>query len=70
MTAKKKAAYPRIRIKLKLGTAGKTKYQRAVVRGLGLRKRESTVIHEMRPEIMGMIRKVDFMLQVEEVTND
>jgi len=70
MTAKKKAAYPKIRIKLVLGTAGTTKYQRAVVRGLGLRKRESSVIREMRPEIMGMVRKVGFMLKVEEVSND
>lgn len=60
-------AYPLIKIKLKKSTIGRTKKQRAIIRGLGLRKLDSEVIREKRPEILGMIHKVDFMLQVTDV---
>ncbi|TXH02980.1 MAG: 50S ribosomal protein L30 [Nevskiaceae bacterium] len=37
------------------------------VRGLGLKRVYQTVTLSATPEVMGMIRKVDFMLKVEEV---
>ncbi len=62
--AVKKEEYPLIKIKLVKSLIGRTEKQRAVVKGLGLRKINSEVTREKRPEIMGMINKINFMLQV------
>ncbi len=70
MAVKKKGEYPKIKIKLVKSLIGRSDRQQATVRGLGLRKINSQVIREKRPEILGMIRKIDFLLQVEEVGND
>lgn len=67
MTAKVKEQFPLIEITLKKSLIGRTKKQRAILAGLGLRKLNSTVIREKRPEIIGMMKKVDFMLEVKEV---
>ena len=67
MAVKKTDSFPMIRIKLVKSLIGRTEKQRAVVRGLGLRRINSAVVREKRPEIMGMVRKVDFMLEVTEV---
>jgi len=64
---KKKSKYPLIKIVLKKSIIGRTEKQRRVIRGLGLRKLNSEVIREKRPEILGMIAKVDFLLEVTEV---
>ncbi|NEZ05230.1 50S ribosomal protein L30 [Wenzhouxiangella sp. XN201] len=45
------------------GTIGK---HRATVRGLGLRRINHTVELEDTPAIRGMIRKVDYLVRVEE----
>lgn len=70
MAVKKKIEYPKIKIKLVKSLIGRSDRQQATVKGLGLRKINSEVIREKRPEILGMIRKIEFMLQVEEVGND
>jgi large subunit ribosomal protein L30 len=70
MAVKKKVEYPRLKIKLIKSLIGRSDRQQATVKGLGLRKINSEVIREKRPEILGMIRKIAFMLQVEEVGND
>ena len=67
MAVKKKEKFPLIKIKLKKSLIGRTEKQRAIIRGLGLRKVNSEVIKEKRPEILGMINKVDFMVEVMEV---
>lgn len=59
--------YPMIKIKLKKSPIGRTKKQRAIIKGLGLGRIDSEVTREKRPEILGMIKKVDFMLQVMDV---
>ena len=59
--------YHLIKIKLKKSAIGRTKKQRAIIKGLGLGRIDSEVIREKRPEILGMIKKVDFMLQVTDV---
>jgi len=64
---KKKKEFPLIKIKLTKSLIGRTERQRAVVKGLGLRKVNSEVIREKRPEILGMINKIYFMLEVSEV---
>jgi large subunit ribosomal protein L30 len=64
----KKVQYPLIKIKLKKSIIGRTKKQRDIIKGLGLGKIDSEVTREKRPEIMGMINKVDFMLQVSDLS--
>lgn len=41
--------------------------QRDTVRGLGLRKREQTVVVEDTPSTRGMIEKVEHLVEVEQV---
>ena len=68
MAVKKKEKYPMIKIALRKSLIGRTEKQRKVIKGLGLRKINSEVIKEKSPEIMGMVNKVDFMLEVTEVS--
>ena len=65
--AVKKVKNPKIKIKLKKSLIGRTEKQRAIVRGLGLRRIDSEVERESSPEILGMVKKIDFMLEVSEV---
>ncbi len=41
--------------------------QKDTLKALGLRKINHSVVHESSPAIMGMIRKVDHLIKVEEV---
>lgn len=68
MAVKKKETFPKIKIKLVKSLIGRTQKQRAIVKGLGLRRINSEVIRESRPEILGMVKKIDFMLDVSEVS--
>ena len=56
----------KLKITLVKGQAGKSQHQRKVVAGLGLRKINQTVVLEDTPAIRGMVRKIDFMLRVEQ----
>jgi len=60
-TAAKKGG---VKIKLVRSIIGTTRYQREVVRGLGLRRINHTVEREDTPEIRGMIDKVSHIVQV------
>lgn len=68
MAVKKKQKYPMIKIALRKSLIGRTEKQRLVVKGLGLRKINSEVVKEKSPEIMGMVNKIDFLLEVTEVS--
>ncbi|MCK4889305.1 MAG: 50S ribosomal protein L30 [Candidatus Aminicenantes bacterium] len=57
-----------IKIALRKSLIGRTEKQRLVVKGLGLRKINSEVVKEKSPEIMGMVNKIDFLLEVTEVS--
>lgn len=57
----------KLRVKLVRSLIGRTEQQRACVKGLGLRKLNSVAELEDTPSIRGMINKINFMLQVEEV---
>lgn len=46
---------------------GRTKHQKKIVEGLGLRKLNQTVVHEDTPSIRGMAGKVPHLVRVEEV---
>lgn len=53
-----------INVTLIKSTIGASKKQCAVVRGLGLRKLQQTVILADSPEIRGMVNKVVHMVKV------
>jgi large subunit ribosomal protein L30 len=49
---------------------GSSRKQKAVLRGLGLTKLHKTVVREACPEIRGMIRKVQHLVQVDEIVKE
>jgi large subunit ribosomal protein L30 len=56
-----------IRVKLVRGLAGCPEPHRVVVRGLGLKKRDSTKLLPDTPQTMGMIDKVRYLVAWERV---
>jgi large subunit ribosomal protein L30 len=56
----------KLNIKLTRSKIGKLKDQIATVEALGLRKIGQTVVKEDTPQIRGMIKKIQHMVQVEE----
>ena len=56
----------KIKIILTKSTIGSQKDQIATVKGLGLRKLNSSVIREATSETMGMIKKVNHLIKIEE----
>jgi large subunit ribosomal protein L30 len=62
-----KSKQSQIKVKLVKSTIGQRPRNRATVRALGLRKINSTAIHESNPSIMGMINTVSHLVAVEEV---
>ena len=55
----------RLKITLKKSTIGSQKAQIATVKGLGLKKINSSVIREATPEILGMIKKINHLVITE-----
>ncbi len=62
--AKKKAG--RVRVTLVRSVNGTIGKHRDTVRGLGLRRMNHTVELEDTPAVRGMIRRVDYLVRVEE----
>ncbi len=56
-----------LKVTLRKSEIGSTRKIRATLVGLGLTRREKTVIRKDTPEIRGMLRKVDHLVTVEEV---
>ena len=54
-----------IKVTLKKSQIGSTKKVRATLVGLGLTKTNKTVIRKDTPEIRGMLRKVEHLVEVE-----
>ncbi len=63
MTDKKK----KLRVTLIKSTNKKLKAHKACVKGLGLRRIGQVVEVDNAPEILGMIRRVSYLLKVEEL---
>jgi len=61
------AAEKKIRVTLVRSVHGRGAKHQACVRGLGLRRMHHTVEVEDTPAVRGMINKVSYMLNVEEV---
>jgi large subunit ribosomal protein L30 len=57
----------KLKITLDKGYSGRTERQRQTLRGLGLTKREKTVVRDDSPAIRGMVEKVSHLVSVEEV---
>ena len=57
----------KLRITLVRSLNGRLQSQKDCVRGLGLRKINHTVEREDTPSIRGMVNKVSFLLNVEEI---
>ena len=55
----------KLKITLKKSTIGSQKAQIATVKGLGLKKINSSVIREATPEILGMIKKINHLVITE-----
>jgi len=53
-----------ISITLKKSSIGYSKDQRRTLASLGLRRLNQTVEHEATPSIMGMVRKIQHLLEV------
>ena len=52
----------KLKITLKKSTIGSQKGQIATVKGLGLKKINSSVIREATPETLGMIKKIKHLV--------
>ena len=59
-----------LRVKYVKSAIGYPKDQKATIEALGFRKLQQTVEHEDRPTIRGMIRKVNHLVQVEEIISE
>ena len=57
----------KLKVTLKKSTIGRKKDHIATVQALGLKKIRDVVEHNDTPQIRGMINKVDYMLEVEEI---
>ena len=59
--------YPKVKIKQVRSTINRPKNQKATIQALGLGKMNKTVEKEVTPQILGMIKKVSHLIQVEEI---
>ncbi|AVX21789.1 MAG: 50S ribosomal protein L30 [Bacillota bacterium] len=57
-----------LKITLVKSPIGYAEDQKVTVRTLGLRKLQQTVIHNDTPQIRGMVKKVQHLLKVEEIS--
>lgn len=60
----------KLRVKYVRSAIGYPKDQKATIQALGLRKLQHTVEHDDQPVIRGMIRKVQHLVQVEEIISE
>ena len=56
-----------LKVTLKRSPIGFEKSQKLTVRAIGLRRLQQSVIHEATPQIVGMVRKVQHLVDVAEV---
>ncbi len=59
-----------LKITLKKSTVGRLKKHIATVRALGLRRISQSVIHRDTPQIQGMIARVSYMVDVEQLPDE
>jgi len=67
--AKKKAAQPgKLEITQVRSVSGRQETHRRTLRALGIKKNQTSVIHDDTPAIRGMINKIPHMVTVREIT--
>ena len=59
-----------LKITLKKSTVGRLKKHIATVRALGLRRISQSVVHRDTPQIQGMIARVAYMGEVEQLPDE
>ncbi len=57
----------KIKIRLVRSTIGRKPYQRKTAKALGLGKINSSVEKEVNPAILGMVRAIEHLVEVEEI---
>ena len=62
-----KKAVKKVKITQKRSGIGRQEQHRRTIRALGIKRHQQSVVHELTPAIEGMIKKVSFMVDVEEV---
>ena len=67
MAKAKAAEATKLKITLVKSTIGALDDQQATVKALGLKKTNSSVVHEDNPAVRGMIFKVKHLVKVEEI---
>lgn len=60
----------RVKVTLKKSRFGRRPAQRRTAEALGLRRIGKSAVHEMNDSIRGMLRVVEHMVTVEEVSDD
>jgi large subunit ribosomal protein L30 len=66
MAKKKAEETKKLRIRQVRSIIGGTERQRAILRSLGLRKMNQEVVHPANPAIIGMVRSIPHLLEVQE----
>jgi large subunit ribosomal protein L30 len=57
----------KVRITQTRSTINRPKRQKATIQALGIKKLNVAVEHEATPQILGMIRKVEHLVKVEQI---
>lgn len=57
----------KIKLTLKKSLIGRKPQHILIANQLGLRKMNGSVTHAVNPSIMGLVNKIDYLLQVEEL---
>jgi large subunit ribosomal protein L30 len=63
----KKSQSKKVRITQTRSGIGRQEGHRRTIRALGIKRHQQSVVHELTPAIEGMIKKISFMVEVEEV---
>jgi large subunit ribosomal protein L30 len=57
----------KLKLTLKRSTIGRLTNQKATAQALGLRKLHQSVVHEVTPQLQGMINRIQHLIDIEEV---
>ena len=57
----------RVRVTQVRSSIGRKEQHRRTIRALGIKRHQQSVEHELTPAIEGMLKKVSFMVEVEEI---
>jgi large subunit ribosomal protein L30 len=63
----KKSKTKKVRITQVRSGIGRQEGHRRTIRALGIKRHQQSVVQELTPAIQGMINKVSFMVEVEEL---